>query len=269
MLDGALGGVIDGGDVHAVHFLARNAEGRAALVKMRFRAGARDGGAHSVLVVLDNVDDRQVPELGHIKALIDLALVGRAIAEIGRANLAVLLVLVREGEPGAERDLRAHNAVTAKELLVTGEHVHAPALAFGIAAFATGQFSHHPVRIHAGGQHVGVVAIAGDHLITLFESALHADDNRFLADIEVAEARDQTHAVELAGLLLEAAHQEHVLVPAHQLVLAHIVFVIARGGGFARSAGRAFRRHIFHMRTNWLTLPVDVTSAFNRDDNMP
>ena len=39
---------------------------------------------------------------------------------------------------------------------------------------------------------------------------LHADDDGFLADIEMAEAADQTHAVELAGLLLEAADQQHV-----------------------------------------------------------
>ena len=29
---------------------------------------------------------------------------------------------------------------------------------------------------------------------------LHADDDRFLADIQMAEAADQPHAVELAGL---------------------------------------------------------------------
>jgi hypothetical protein len=31
------------------------------------------------------------------------------------------------------------------------------------------------------------------------------DDDRFLADIEVTEAADEAHAVELAGLLLETA----------------------------------------------------------------
>ena len=41
---------------------------------------------------------------------------------------------------------------------------------------------------------------------------LHADDHGFLADIEVAEAADEPHAVELAGFFLEAADQQHVLV---------------------------------------------------------
>ena len=44
------------------------------------------------------------------------------------------------------------------------------------------------------------------------ERHLHADDDSLLADVEVAEAADQAHAVELAGLLLEAADQQHVAV---------------------------------------------------------
>ena len=43
-------------------------------------------------------------------------------------------------------------------------------------------------------------------------ASLHADHDRFLADIEMAEAADQPHAVELARLLLEAADQQHVAI---------------------------------------------------------
>ncbi len=57
---------------------------------------------------------------------------------------------------------------------------------------------------------MAVVAIGGDDLIAFLERHLHADHDRFLADIEMAEAADQTHAVELAGLLLETADQEHL-----------------------------------------------------------
>ena len=52
---------------------------------------------------------------------------------------------------------------------------------------------------------MAVVAIAGDDLVAVLQRHLHADDHRLLADIEVAEAADQAHAVELARLLLEAA----------------------------------------------------------------
>jgi hypothetical protein len=44
---------------------------------------------------------------------------------------------------------------------------------------------------------VAVVAIGGDDLIALLDRHLHTDDDRFLADVEMAEAADQAHAVQL------------------------------------------------------------------------
>jgi hypothetical protein len=87
--------------------------------------------------------------------------------------------------------------------------VHRAALAAGIAAAPSGELGHDAVGAHAAGQHVAVVAIAGDELVTLHHRHLHADDDRFLADVEVAEAADQAHAVHLAGLFLEAADEQH------------------------------------------------------------
>ena len=55
-----------------------------------------------------------------------------------------------------------------------------------------------------------VIAISGDHLIAVTLGHLHADDDGFLADVEVAEAADQPHAIHLTGFLFETADQEHV-----------------------------------------------------------
>ena len=135
-------GGLDRAHVHAVDLLAGNAERDAALREIGLRRGALDRGAHGVAVVLDDVDDRQLPELGHVEALVDLALVGRAVAEIGQRDVVVAAVLVGEGEAGAERDLRADDAVAAVEVLLVGEHVHRAALAARIAAAAAGQLGH-------------------------------------------------------------------------------------------------------------------------------
>ena len=54
------------------------------------------------------------------------------------------------------------------------------------------------------------------------ERRLQPDRDRFLADIEMAEAADQAEAVELAGLLLEAADQQHLLVEFEQFLLARL-----------------------------------------------
>ena len=47
---------------------------------------------------------------------------------------------------------------------------------------------------------------------------LHADHHGFLADIQMAEAADQTHAIKLAGLLLEPADQQHRAVGPQEFV---------------------------------------------------
>jgi len=65
-----------------------------------------------------------------------------------------------------------------------------------------------------------MVAIAGDHLIAVLDRHLHADDDRLLADIEVAEPSDETHPVHLPGLLLEAPDQQHLAVGGELLLLA-------------------------------------------------
>ena len=48
-----------------------------------------------------------------------------------------------------------------------------------------------PLGVHAVGEHVAVVAIGGDDLVAALDRHLHADDDGFLADVEVAEAADQ------------------------------------------------------------------------------
>ena len=56
----------------------------------------------------------------------------------------------------------------------------------------------------------------------VLERHLHADDDGFLADIEMAEAADQPHAVHLARLLLEAADGQHGAVGGKFLLLAEV-----------------------------------------------
>ena len=65
-----------------------------------------------------------------------------------------------------------------------------------------------------------MITIAGDHLIAIAFRHLHADDDRFLADIEVAEPADQPHAVHLTGLLLEAPDEQHLAQRPQLLLLA-------------------------------------------------
>jgi hypothetical protein len=67
-------------------------------------------------------------------------------------------------------------------------------------------------------------------------AGLHAHHHGLLADVEVAEAADQAHAVELARFLFEAADQQHVAV----------VFEDILGRGFAAGLGSAALRGFRH-----------------------
>ena len=106
--------------------------------------------------------------------------------------------------------------MTAVKTLLPAEHVHGATLALGIAANAPGEFRHHAAGFHAGGQHMPVVAVGGDHLIPRLQAHLHANHDRFLADVKVAKAANQPHAVKLAGLFLKPADQQHVAIGAQQ-----------------------------------------------------
>jgi hypothetical protein len=57
---------------------------------------------------------------------------------------------------------------------------------------------------------VPVITVSSYDLITPLQRHLHADDHRFLADVEVAEAANCAHSVELTRLFLETPDQKHV-----------------------------------------------------------
>ncbi len=59
---------------------------------------------------------------------------------------------------------------------------------------------------------MAMIAIGGDDLVAFLDRHLHADDHRLLADIEMAEAGDQSFAVHLARAFLEAADQKHLFI---------------------------------------------------------
>src|SRR4051812_44946866 len=63
---------------------------------------------------------------------------------------------------------------------------------------------------------MAVVAIGGDLLVALLGGAHQAHHHGFLPDIEMAEAADQTHAIELTCPILEASDQKHVVIELFQ-----------------------------------------------------
>src|SRR3546814_20683605 len=97
--------------------------------------------------------------------------------------------------------------------MLDAEHVHRAALSLGDTGLAPGQLGHDDLGIDAVGEHVAVVAIAGDDAVLVrIERRLEADRHRFLADVEMAEAADEAKPVKLPGALLEAADEQHLAI---------------------------------------------------------
>jgi hypothetical protein len=64
---------------------------------------------------------------------------------------------------------------------------------------------------------MSVIAVTGDDSIAWLGAGLQSNDHSFLSDIEVTEATDESHAVQLAGALFKAANQKHIAVVFYQL----------------------------------------------------
>ncbi len=77
---------------------------------------------------------------------------------------------------------------------------------------------------------MAMIPVGRDDRILLIESSLHANDDGFLTNIEMAEPANQAHAIHLAGLLLKTAYLEHIAIELAQFV--HVVIAVI--GSFSR-----------------------------------
>ena len=98
---------------------------------------------------------------------------------------------------------------------------------------------------------MAVIAVAGDDAVLAADQRrLQADRHCLLPDIEMAEAADQAHAVQLAGLFLKSADQHHLPVefekfvgfcrPAFGLFWPRTTWCCRRRGAGSFGQGRAF-----------------------------
>src|SRR6185437_7043773 len=63
-----------------------------------------------------------------------------------------------------------------------------------------------------------VLAVGADHVVIRTQHAVGADGDRFLPDIEMAEAADLADGVRLRGPLLEAAPLQHLVQQVMELL---------------------------------------------------
>src|SRR3546814_20043798 len=108
-------------------------------MEVRDGGGPLDAGPHAVFVVLDHIDDGNIPQRGHVEGFVNLPLVDGTVAEIGKADAVGAVVFLREGNSGADRPLRADDAVTTVEVLLLSAPMHGATLPLGITSLASQQ----------------------------------------------------------------------------------------------------------------------------------
>ena len=125
-------------------------------------------GAHSVAVILADVDAGKLPKLRHIERFVKDTLVYRSFTEEAKGYGIFTFIFAGVGHTGTDADLAAYDAVAAIKLVFGGEHMHRPTFAFNAAADLSVELGHYGFRRHALDHRLNVVAISRDHHIFRF-----------------------------------------------------------------------------------------------------
>ena len=205
VLDGALHGLVDGQHVGAVHDDALNAVALCALRQRGGGAGGVDVGGDGELVVLDEIDDGELPDGRHIDALMEAALVGCAVAEERNGHRTVVVDLGCQRRAGGQRNAAADDAVRAEQAALDLRDVHGAAAAVAEATLLAVELRERVLQIVALHDAVAVAAVAGRDIVGGLEGHVGAHDGAFFAEADVDVALDLTLEAALHGALLKFA----------------------------------------------------------------
>src|SRR5690606_6439089 len=128
---------------------------------------------------------------------------------VAQANLVATAVLDCECNAGCERNMAAHDSMSAKEVDLLVEQVHGATLAAHYSILAAEQLGHDTARAHAPCESRTVIAVGGDHVVVRPQHCKRAGGYSFLPVIQVAETTDLAQCVRLGRALLEATLQKH------------------------------------------------------------
>lgn len=176
-----------------------------------------DRQAHTVVVVLADKDDGQLPQIGHVVGLEDLSLIGSTVTVQCQAHATVTLVLAGQSNTGTQRHLSAHNTVAAIEIGCI--HVHGTALAArttGLNASQLGQYT------YWGYTHQicpAMDTVCRDNVVHITHGRLHADSAGLLTGVQMTETAYNLLLVQIAGGCLNATYRLHLCVVFECLIL--------------------------------------------------
>ena len=163
----------------------------------------------AVAVVLAQEHDRQLPHRGQVQALVERALVRRAVAEEAQRDPVVALHLRPQRGAGGDRQPRAHDAGLAEAADAEVGQVHGAAQPRVDPGRLAHQLGEQPVGPRALADRVPVRAVVAHHVVVVAQRHAGAHDRRLLAHRRVQRAGD------LAGFHLLDRGQLERPAPEH------------------------------------------------------
>jgi hypothetical protein len=121
ILHGEGSSLLDCKDIHTVDLQSGNVP--TVLEVLGQDGGTSGGRTHAILVVLTSKDDLDVPELGHVVRLEDLALVRSTISAQSEAGVGLALTLHGESDTGTDGNLGAYKQWILHGVVVSAQLV--------------------------------------------------------------------------------------------------------------------------------------------------
>ena len=177
-------------------------------------------GDDVVAVVLHHEDDGQLPQRRQVERFVERALLGGAVAEERKDDLALPADLRRPGGAGGLGDALPDDPRGAEEAALGVGEVHRAAESLAQPGRATVDLGHHRLRRRAEDDRVAVTAVGRQDLVAGAQRGERADDRGLRAVGEVRVAADDAWVLLEGALdaLLELADAQHLREHPQQAV---------------------------------------------------
>ncbi len=185
-----------------------------------------DARAHAHEVVLDQPDDRQIPDCAQVEQFVEVAIVAGPVAEEAEYGVRLVVIAHLEGDTGRQRQVTADDGVAAPEVQRSPGHVHRAALATAHTGPLAHHLGHEQVGAHAARNGDAMIAVGSDDVVIRPQRFDGAQMHGFVAAGQMqVDAGDAALFVWLIKIqrsrhLLELADQHHFLVPREQSLSA-------------------------------------------------
>ena len=217
--DGFAGLFVDRDHVVSVEFQPRHAVilGAATDVGNGTRLVERDLGGE--LVVFADENYREVPDLGHVQALVERSVVDGPVAEEADRDAVSSEELGRVAAAGGLQDATGHDAAGAHQPDFGAEQVHAATAAARAACVTAEKLGDQLFGLQPLGQCVAVTAVGAEDDIFPVQVGTDSTGDCLLADVGVAGTVDEPPLVTAGQFLLALPDGLHRAIQVQQGVL--------------------------------------------------